>query len=105
MFFFCFGFVFADTLYFGELNDKIRLLYCLHIPPGLSLCAHSDTLFSVTQGGNLLTPLHLFVSAALTESEDEPSVMKSPLLSTTRPLCVNLPPRQSKHTHSSAAVL
>uniref|UniRef100_A0A3Q0R3Z1 TBC1 domain family member 8B n=1 Tax=Amphilophus citrinellus TaxID=61819 RepID=A0A3Q0R3Z1_AMPCI len=52
-----------DTLYFGELNEKIRLLYCLHIPP------------------------------ALTENEDDPSVMKSPLLSTNRPLCVNLPPR------------
>ncbi|CAI5655297.1 TBC1 domain family member 8 [Oreochromis niloticus] len=52
-----------DTLYFGELNEKIRLLYCLHIPP------------------------------ALTETEDDPSVMKSPLLSTNRPLYVNLPPR------------
>uniref|UniRef100_A0AAX7STC9 TBC1 domain family member 8B n=1 Tax=Astatotilapia calliptera TaxID=8154 RepID=A0AAX7STC9_ASTCA len=51
-----------DTLYFGELNEKIRLLYCLHIPP------------------------------ALTETEDDPSVMKSPLLSTNRPLYVNLPP-------------
>ncbi|XP_029936595.1 TBC1 domain family member 8 [Myripristis murdjan] len=50
-----------DTLYCEELNEKIRLLYRLHIPP------------------------------ALTESEDDPSPMKSPLLSTTRPLCVTLP--------------
>ncbi|XP_071376256.1 TBC1 domain family member 8 isoform X1 [Centroberyx affinis] len=51
-----------DTLYCEELNEKIRLLYRLHIPP------------------------------ALTESEDDPSPMKSPLLSTTRPLYVDLPP-------------
>ncbi|XP_026150385.1 TBC1 domain family member 8 [Mastacembelus armatus] len=50
-----------DTLYCEELNEKVRLLYRLHIPP------------------------------ALTESEDDPSLMKSPLLSTNRPLCVNLP--------------
>nr|XP_020479621.1 TBC1 domain family member 8 [Monopterus albus] len=50
-----------DTLYCEELNEKIRLLYRLHIPP------------------------------ALTESEDDPSV-KSPLLSTNRPLCVDLSP-------------
>ncbi|KAG7240344.1 hypothetical protein INR49_026915 [Caranx melampygus] len=50
-----------DTLYCEELNEKIRLLYRLHIPP------------------------------ALTESEDDPAVIKSPLLSTNRPLCVNLP--------------
>lgn len=48
-----------DTFYCEELNEKIRLLYRLHIPP------------------------------ALTESEDDPSLMKSPLLSTTRPLYVN----------------
>ncbi|KAM8749602.1 TBC1 domain family member 8 isoform 1-T1 [Acanthopagrus schlegelii] len=50
-----------DTLYCEELNEKIRLLYRLHIPP------------------------------ALTESEDDPSLMKSPLMSTNRPLYVNLP--------------
>ncbi|XP_041663137.1 TBC1 domain family member 8 [Cheilinus undulatus] len=50
-----------DTFYCEELNEKIRLLYRLHIPP------------------------------ALTESEDDPSLMKSPLLSTNRPLYVNLP--------------
>ncbi|XP_035533054.1 LOW QUALITY PROTEIN: TBC1 domain family member 8 [Morone saxatilis] len=50
-----------DTLYCEELNEKIRLLYRLHIPP------------------------------ALTESEDDPSLMKSPLVSTNRPLYVNLP--------------
>ncbi|XP_032385373.1 TBC1 domain family member 8 isoform X1 [Etheostoma spectabile] len=50
-----------DTLYCEELNEKIRLLYRLHIPP------------------------------ALTESEADPSLMKSPLLSTNRPLHVNLP--------------
>ncbi|XP_075941216.1 TBC1 domain family member 8 [Anarhichas minor] len=50
-----------DTLYCEELNEKIRLLYRLHIPP------------------------------ALTESEDDPSLMKSPLMSSNRPLCVNLP--------------
>ncbi|XP_026232346.1 TBC1 domain family member 8 [Anabas testudineus] len=50
-----------DTLYCEDLNEKIRLLYRLHIPP------------------------------ALTESEEDPSVMKSPLLSTNRPLYVNLP--------------
>ncbi|XP_032423818.1 TBC1 domain family member 8 [Xiphophorus hellerii] len=47
-----------DTMYCEELNEKIRLLYRLHIPP------------------------------ALTESEDEPS-LRSPLLSTNRPLYVN----------------
>uniref|UniRef100_A0A8D0D0W9 TBC1 domain family member 8B n=1 Tax=Sander lucioperca TaxID=283035 RepID=A0A8D0D0W9_SANLU len=57
-----------DTLYCEELNEKIRLLYRLHIPP------------------------------ALTESEDDPSLMKSPLLSTNRPLYVNLPSGRSKHT-------
>ncbi|KAI9534425.1 hypothetical protein NQZ68_012658 [Dissostichus eleginoides] len=50
-----------DTLYCEELNEKVRLLYRLHIPP------------------------------ALTESEDDPSLMKSPLVSTNRPLFVNLP--------------
>ncbi|KAG7503011.1 TBC1 domain family member 8 isoform X1 [Solea senegalensis] len=50
-----------DTLYCEELNEKIRLLYRLHIPP------------------------------ALTESEDDPSLMKNPLLSTNRPLYVNKP--------------
>ncbi|KAM6934342.1 TBC1 domain family member 8 [Xenentodon cancila] len=49
-----------DTLYCEELNEKIRLLYRLHIPP------------------------------ALTETEEDPSP-KSPLLSTNRPLYVNLP--------------
>ncbi|KAG9348882.1 hypothetical protein JZ751_029199 [Albula glossodonta] len=48
----------CDTMYCGELNEKIRLLYRLHIPP------------------------------ALTENEDDPSPLKSPLLSTTRPLYV-----------------
>uniref|UniRef100_A0A673B2L9 TBC1 domain family member 8 n=1 Tax=Sphaeramia orbicularis TaxID=375764 RepID=A0A673B2L9_9TELE len=51
--------VWLDTLYCEELNEKIRLLYRLHIPP------------------------------ALTETEDDPSLMKSPLLSTNRPLYVN----------------
>ncbi|XP_058468919.1 TBC1 domain family member 8 [Solea solea] len=50
-----------DTLYCEELNVKIRLLYRLHIPP------------------------------ALIESEDDPSLMKNPLLSTNRPLYVNKP--------------
>uniref|UniRef100_A0A4W6DNH6 TBC1 domain family member 8B n=1 Tax=Lates calcarifer TaxID=8187 RepID=A0A4W6DNH6_LATCA len=50
-----------DTLYCEELNEKIRLLYRLHIPP------------------------------ALTESEDDPALIKSPLLSSNRPLYVNLP--------------
>lgn len=39
---------FPDTLYFGELNEKIRLLYCLHIPPGYSLCDYDDELLSST---------------------------------------------------------
>ncbi|XP_028291299.1 TBC1 domain family member 8 [Gouania willdenowi] len=56
--------VWLDTLYCGELNEKIRLLYRLHIPP------------------------------ALTESEEDPSLMKSPLLSTNRPLFLNLPPAE-----------
>uniref|UniRef100_A0A8C6UCE5 TBC1 domain family member 8 n=1 Tax=Neogobius melanostomus TaxID=47308 RepID=A0A8C6UCE5_9GOBI len=47
-----------DTLYCGELNEKIRLLYRLHIPP------------------------------ALNESEEDPSLLKSPLLSSNRPLYV-----------------
>lgn len=50
--------IWLDTLYCEELNEKIRFLYRLHIPP------------------------------ALTESEDEPS-LRSPLLSTDRPLYVN----------------
>lgn len=40
----------------------------------------------------------MFVSAALTESEDDPSLMKSPLMSTNRPLYVNLPSGSSKLT-------
>ncbi|CAG08261.1 unnamed protein product, partial [Tetraodon nigroviridis] len=51
----------SDTLYCDDLNQKIRLLYRLHIPP------------------------------ALTESEEDPSGMKSPLLSTSRPLYVDPP--------------
>ncbi|KAK1167672.1 TBC1 domain family member 8-like [Acipenser oxyrinchus oxyrinchus] len=48
-----------DTMYCEELNEKIRLLYRLHIPP------------------------------ALTENDgEEQSPLKTPLLSTTRPLCV-----------------
>lgn len=43
-----FLFFFPDTLYFGELNEKIRLLYCLHIPPGYSLCEYDDELLSST---------------------------------------------------------
>ncbi|XP_035378583.1 TBC1 domain family member 8 isoform X2 [Electrophorus electricus] len=54
-----------DTLYNGELNEKVRLLYRLHIPP------------------------------ALTETEDHSSV-KSPILSTTRPLFVELPNGERK---------
>ncbi|XP_020776490.2 LOW QUALITY PROTEIN: TBC1 domain family member 8 [Boleophthalmus pectinirostris] len=50
-----------DTLYCGELNEKIRHLYRLHIPP------------------------------ALTESEDDPSLLKNPLLSSNRPLYVTRP--------------
>uniref|UniRef100_A0A8D3A1Z1 TBC1 domain family member 8 n=1 Tax=Scophthalmus maximus TaxID=52904 RepID=A0A8D3A1Z1_SCOMX len=50
-----------DTLYCEDLNEKIRLLYRLHIPP------------------------------ALTESEDDPALLKSPLLSTNRPLYVDKP--------------
>eukprot|EP00066_Takifugu_rubripes_P022284 XP_011611550.1 PREDICTED: TBC1 domain family member 8 [Takifugu rubripes] len=50
-----------DTLYCDDLNRKIRLLFRLHIPP------------------------------ALTGSEEDPSLMKSPLLSTNRPLYVDLP--------------
>lgn len=50
-----------DTLYCGELNEKIRLLYRLHIPP------------------------------ALTETEEDPSLLKSPLLSSNRPLYVTRP--------------
>ncbi|XP_072300071.1 TBC1 domain family member 8 [Eucyclogobius newberryi] len=50
-----------DTFYCGELNDKIRLLYRLHIPP------------------------------ALTESEDNPSLLKNTLLSSNRPLFVARP--------------
>ncbi|XP_023687547.2 TBC1 domain family member 8 [Paramormyrops kingsleyae] len=50
-----------DQMYCEELNEKIRYLYCLHIPP------------------------------ALCENEDVTSPLKSPLLSTTRPLYVNLP--------------
>nr|XP_015219607.1 PREDICTED: TBC1 domain family member 8 [Lepisosteus oculatus] len=55
-----------DTVYCEELNEKIRLLYRLHIPP------------------------------ALTENEDEPSPLKTPLLSTTRPLYVELPNGEMK---------
>lgn len=51
-----------DTLYCEDLNQKIRLLYRLHIPP------------------------------ALTDGEDAPSLVKSPLMSSSRPLCVALPP-------------
>ncbi|CAN9498502.1 unnamed protein product [Ophioblennius macclurei] len=51
-----------DTLYCDDLNEKIRLLYRLHIPP------------------------------ALTESEDDLSAVKSSLMSTSRPLCVTRPP-------------
>lgn len=50
-----------DVLYCEELNEKIRLLYRLHIPP------------------------------AMTEHEDDSSPLKSPILSTSKPLYVNLP--------------
>ncbi|CAL8266719.1 unnamed protein product [Lota lota] len=53
-----------DTLYCEDLNEKIRLLYCLHIPP------------------------------ALTDSEEDSHVMKGPLVSTTRPLYVDRPPEE-----------
>ncbi|XP_066562527.1 TBC1 domain family member 8 isoform X2 [Amia ocellicauda] len=52
--------IWLDTMYCEELNEKIRLLYRLHIPP------------------------------ALTEKEDDPSPLKTPLLSTTRPLYVDI---------------
>uniref|UniRef100_A0A8C3ARU0 TBC1 domain family member 8 n=1 Tax=Cyclopterus lumpus TaxID=8103 RepID=A0A8C3ARU0_CYCLU len=50
-----------DTLYCAELSEKIRLLFRLHIPP------------------------------ALTHTEEDPSPMKSPQLSTHRPLRVHRP--------------
>ncbi|MGH0168629.1 UNVERIFIED_CONTAM: hypothetical protein FKN15_064198 [Acipenser sinensis] len=51
--------LYVDTMYCEELNEKMRLLYRLHIPP------------------------------ALTENDgEEQSPLKTPLLSTTRPLCV-----------------
>lgn len=50
-----------DIVYCEELNEKIRLLYRLHIPP------------------------------AMTDHEEDSSPMKSPILSTSRPLYVNLP--------------
>ncbi|XP_058249476.1 TBC1 domain family member 8 isoform X2 [Hemibagrus wyckioides] len=55
-----------DILYCEELNEKVRLLYRLHIPP------------------------------ALTENESNPSPLKPHILSTTRPLCVNLPNGEGK---------
>lgn len=57
-----------DTLYSAELNEKVRLLYRLHIPPALT----------EDEGKSNRTPL------------------KAPILSTTRPLCVNLPNGDSK---------
>ncbi|XP_067109543.1 TBC1 domain family member 8 [Osmerus mordax] len=55
-----------NILYCEELSEKMRLLYSLHIPP------------------------------ALTENEDVPSPMKSPMLSTTRPLYMDLPDEEMK---------
>ncbi|KAG5851532.1 TBC1 domain family member 8 isoform X1 [Anguilla anguilla] len=55
-----------DTMYCGELNEKIRLLYRLHVPP------------------------------ALTEHEDDPSPLKTPLLSTSRPLYMESPNGEMK---------
>lgn len=55
-----------DVLYCEELNEKIRLLYRLHIPPALS-----------------------------ENAEDSPP-LKSPVLSSTRPLYVNRPNGESK---------
>ncbi|XP_056435131.1 TBC1 domain family member 8 [Gadus chalcogrammus] len=51
-----------DTLYCEDLNERIRLLYCLHIPP------------------------------ALTETEEDCRGMKGPVVSTNRPLYVDRPP-------------
>ncbi|XP_028656413.2 TBC1 domain family member 8 [Erpetoichthys calabaricus] len=59
--------VFLDTMYCGEMSDKIRLLYKLHIPP------------------------------ALTENDsDSLSPLKTPLLSTSRPLYVGRPNGETK---------
>ncbi|KAL7881236.1 hypothetical protein AOLI_G00080840 [Acnodon oligacanthus] len=55
-----------DTLYCEDFNEKVRLLYRLHIPP------------------------------ALTENEDQSSLAKNPILSTTRPLYVDLPNGERK---------
>uniref|UniRef100_A0A9J7YWC1 TBC1 domain family member 8 n=1 Tax=Cyprinus carpio carpio TaxID=630221 RepID=A0A9J7YWC1_CYPCA len=55
-----------DLLYCEELNEKIRLLYRLHIPPALS------------------------------EDTEDSSPLKSPVLSSTRPLCVSLPNGERK---------
>ncbi|XP_056321996.1 LOW QUALITY PROTEIN: TBC1 domain family member 8 [Danio aesculapii] len=55
-----------DVLYCEELNEKIRLLYRLHIPPALS------------------------------EDTEDSSPLKSPVLSSTRPLYVNLPNGERK---------
>ncbi|KAL7866249.1 hypothetical protein SRHO_G00114960 [Serrasalmus rhombeus] len=55
-----------DTLYCEDFNEKVRLLYRLHIPP------------------------------ALTENEDQSSLVKNPILSTTRPLYVDLPNGERK---------
>lgn len=55
--------------------------------------------FRLQSGLRVSDWLHcVFVSAALTESEDDPSLMKSPLMSTNRPLYVNLPSGSSKLT-------
>lgn len=55
-----------DVLFCAELSEKIRLLYRLHIPPALS------------------------------EDAEDSSPLKSPVLSSTRPLYVNLPNGEKK---------
>lgn len=87
----------SDTLYCEELNEKIRLLYRLHIPPGDSFCSRRQSPDSLKLQSDRVINFTVFVSAALTESEDDPSLMKSPLLSSNRPLYVNLPSGRPKH--------
>ncbi|GAB5569529.1 TBC1 domain family member 8 isoform X3 [Prionailurus iriomotensis] len=81
-----------DVMYNGEMNEKIKLLYRLHIPPESHLESDKDSsgedneVLEAREQTFLLVAF-IEVMKTLTENDrDSQSPLKNPLLSTSRPL-------------------
>ncbi|XP_061782114.1 TBC1 domain family member 8 isoform X2 [Nerophis lumbriciformis] len=56
-----------DTLYYGELNERIKLLYRLHLPPALTA---SEDLSSLMPGVSTSRPLYVKVASGLGDGQE-----------------------------------